>query len=689
MRLFRVPPELKQPEESYRLRWLAYGAQATGITALCWTAALWWLWPVGLGLVGVGHVWAYHTRRAPRRWAKIVVFIVLHLAFFLLLFGIVRGVAYPQAQFAIIATGLIAFEVFSRLNLYSALGFGMINLYVAATLSRDVSYGLFLLVFGGLVLAFLARADSEDASRDGVRLIALPARQRRAWAGWVGSFAALAMLLGFAVFAITPRYAARPLFAPFSLTLPVEASPQRQVINPALPFIEIRGQRVVDPDFQPDTPNEYYFGFADSLDLRFRPNLSDDILMYVSSPAFSYWRGYAFDRYNDNAWSQASPDLEELVSEDRARFVVGEARRQTFVQTFYVARDLPNVIWVGGDPVELFFATERLGRDSTGGYRVGQVVQAGTIYSVIANRISASPDELRQAARGIYPLDVLATNLQLPDDITPRTGALAQQLTEGLSNAYDKTIALRDYLLTIPYDYFPPPQAPNTDAVDQFLFVDKRGICEQYVSALVIMLRSLGVPARLVVGYGAGDYNPFTGYYEVRARHAHAWAEVYFPGLGWIPFDPTPGWTGSPQTGVVNTWLFSEAFNLSLPEIPLGQVARLGFRALGAILPLLIAGSLGLALLLGLWRLWQRWQGWQAARPLIHHNDPQRRAAFAAYRRLLRRLKLSRAPWQTPRELALANPQTPVLAQAAELVEQAAYDPQPPSPADLERLRRL
>jgi len=689
MRLLHVPPELKQPEDSQRLRWLAYAAQAIGITALCWTAALWWLWPVGLGLVAVGHLWAYRTRRAPRRWVKIAVFIALHLAFFLLMIGILRGAAYPQAQFAIIATGIIAFEVFSRLNLYSALGFGMINLYVAATLSRDLSYGLFLLAFGALVLAFLMRADSEDAQRQGVRLIAMPRQGRRAWLGWVGSFVGLALLLGFLVFAITPRYATRPLFAPISLTIPIQASPQRQVINPALPFIEIRGQRVVDPNFQPDDPNEYYFGFADSLDLRFRPNLSDAVLMYVSSPTFSYWRGYAFDRYSDNAWSQASPDLEELIAEDRARFVVGEARRQTFVQTFYIARDLPNVVWVGGDPIELFFPTERMGRDSTGGFRVGQALQAGMIYSVIANRVSASPEALRQADQRPYPEAIKAVNLQLPPTITPRTHALARQLTEGLETAYDKTIAIRDYLLTIPYDYFPPPQAPNTDAIDQFLFVDRRGICEQYVSALVVMLRSLGIPARLVVGYGAGDYNPFTGYYEVRARHAHAWAEVYFPGLGWMPFDPTPGWTGEPQTGVVHTWLFSEAFNLSLPDLPLGQVARLGFRALGTVLPLLVWASVALAVLLGLWRTWQRWRAWRAARPPVYHTDSQRRAVFTAYRRLLRRLKLRRAPWQTARELAQAHPQSPALAQAAELVERAAYDVQPPSPDDLERLRRL
>jgi hypothetical protein len=84
-----------------------------------------------------------------------------------------------------------------------------------------------------------------------------------------------------------------------------------------------------------------------------------------------------------------------------------------------------------------------------------------------------------------------------------------------------------------------PPLPKGKDAVDQFLFVDQRGFCEQIGTSLVVMLRSLGIPARLAVGYAAGERNPFTGLYEVRAKDAHAWAEVYFPGVGWQAFDPT------------------------------------------------------------------------------------------------------------------------------------------------------
>ncbi len=101
--------------------------------------------------------------------------------------------------------------------------------------------------------------------------------------------------------------------------------------------------------------------------------------------------------------------------------------------------------------------------------------------------------------------------------------------TAGAANPYDKAVALREHLQTnYPYDYFPPPQQPGAETCDQFLFVDGRGVCEQYVTSLVVMLRVLGIPARLVASYGSGAYNSITGYYEVRANDAHAWAEVYF-----------------------------------------------------------------------------------------------------------------------------------------------------------------
>jgi hypothetical protein len=210
------------------------------------------------------------------------------------------------------------------------------------------------------------------------------------------------------------------------------------------------------------------------------------------------------------------------------------------------------------------------------------------------------------------------------------------------------------------------------------LFVDKRGVCEHFTSAVVVLLRAAGIPARFVVGYGSGTYNAITGYYEVHANDAHAWVEVYFPGLEWVPFDPTPGWTGDPQTGPVKRWVFSDLMaGVELPSLPIGELFSAGVSALGVVIrPLIVIAALGViigVMWLG-WRQWKRrrFTGYSAG--LIHQNRA-RREIFAAYRRAQRQIKSYRGKTQTVQEHAKAVPELETL---AELVNIAAYRPETP-----------
>jgi transglutaminase-like putative cysteine protease len=117
---------------------------------------------------------------------------------------------------------------------------------------------------------------------------------------------------------------------------------------------------------------------------------------------------------------------------------------------------------------------------------------------------------------------------------------LAQQVTATAPTTYDKVVTLENWMGgNLRYSLDVPLLPEGADAVDQFLFVDRRGFCEQIATSLVVMLRSLGIPARVVAGYTPGQRNPFTGLYEVRASDAHLWTEVWFPGVGWEAFDPT------------------------------------------------------------------------------------------------------------------------------------------------------
>lgn len=673
---------LRQPERSARLRLLAFAAQTVGMASAAYVTQMWFVFFAALALLAGGHYVAYRVAAKPPLIMRIGTTVALHAVFAWMLYGLFYGQPYPQIQVAMLAMGVVAFELFSRLNLFSGMAIGLVNLYAAATLSRDVTFVAFLLAYLALLLAFMWRADDEDGLRDNpviLRPVGMAARRR--W-GWVTRFAVALPLLGGVVFVVTPRFAAHPIIPPVTFNAPIRGGVTSQIVNPALPVVQVQGWS--------DQTSEHYYGFDTRLDLSYRGGLSDEVMMYVRSPAWSYWRSHAFDEYDGRTWMQSDPSV-TLLERDGALFDLNTENRfwlrdDYFVQTYAIVQPMPNLVFTAGEPLHLYIAADEIGIDRTGGIRLGEALRPGMVYSVMSIRQDYSPEELR-AARKNYPLR-LAPYFQLPYTVTQRTRDLALAITEGAPTVYDKVVALRDYLMTTyPYDYFPPPQAPNTDAVDQFLFVDQRGVCEHYVSALVIMLRTLNIPARLVSGFGSGDYNAFTNYYEVRANDAHAWAEVYFPGYGWVPFDPTPSWNGLPQTGAIPTWVFSGIFGeTQLPSLQVDDAVRYGLRLMLWNLDYLCLGGIALfALWFAFRRLRRvrlkpiRWRGFRRV-------DPARAAIFAAYRRGQRALKSYRGASQTAREHAAAAPE---LAEITALVEVAAYRAQPPDAAMVEQAKRF
>ncbi|MFZ4814481.1 MAG: transglutaminaseTgpA domain-containing protein [Phototrophicaceae bacterium] len=677
----------RDPEPSGVLRALAAGTQIVGITAEMFVTQLWGVAIFCMILLVVGHWFAHRaTVRGVRpRWIRVAAFVLFHLAFLYLFVGLFTGARYPQAQFAMLATAIVTVEIASRMNLNAAIGLGLANLYVAATLSRGTEFLLFLVAYVGLWLAYLWVADGLDGQRNNPQVLRLeptnPARVPQVRAGlwaWNARFVVAAAVVAPLVFIVTPHYAGRPLFMPVTFNLPIRQQPSVSVINPAVPLIQIRGQ--VNRD-----ESEYYFGFADQVDLSYRGGLSRKVMMLVKSPAWSYWRGYALDTYDGVNWSQADPELDNLRGDlfNPTRFVIDRNATYEegfFVQSFYIMAPMPNVVWTGGVPFELYLAASEIGVDSSDGYRVGAPLQPNQTYSVISNRVDFSPEQLR-ASSGSFFRPMYRQYTQLPDTVTERTRELARTITADAPTQYDKVIAVRDHLLTTyPYDFFPPPQPVDIDAVDNFLFTDQRGVCEHYVSAMVVMLRTLNIPSRFVVGYGSGDYNALSGYYTVRANDAHAWVEVYFPDYGWVPFDPTPGWNGDPQSGPVDTWIFSDFFeSRPLPSLPVEQIAAGTSLVLGVLaqvaVPLLGIGAAWLVLAF-IWRVaWRWWRAYQGR----FHRDPARLRVLRAYRWALFWRRLRRQPAQTVREHAAQHPE---LAALVDSVEVAAYRNRPPTQQD-------
>jgi protein-glutamine gamma-glutamyltransferase len=149
-----------------------------------------------------------------------------------------------------------------------------------------------------------------------------------------------------------------------------------------------------------------------------------------------------------------------------------------------------------------------------------------------AARLRAAPSE--------YPEEIRATYLQLPSEIDARIAQLARQVTAHARTEFDKTVAVESYLRTHYAYTLNLTGKPGDDPLGHFLFVTRAGHCEYFASAMAIMLRTIGIPTREVNGFLPGEYNDLGGDYIVRASDAHSWVEVYFRGVGWMTFDPTP-----------------------------------------------------------------------------------------------------------------------------------------------------
>ncbi|MDH3305924.1 MAG: transglutaminaseTgpA domain-containing protein [Acidimicrobiia bacterium] len=288
-----------------------------------------------------------------------------------------------------------------------------------------------------------------------------------------------------------------------------------------------------------------YFGFAESLDTSLRGRPDDTLVMRVRAPAPAFWRGQTFDTWNGRVWT---------ISDDETMAIGGgtpidvaptlgdaSAPGSEFIQTFYLERTGPNVIFGAYRIEDVYFPERFLFQLSEGTLRTGVGLGADTVYTVISRRPAVTADLLREADPLVYGVpDALARRyLQVPD-VPGRVLDLASEVTAGAPTTYDKIKALESWMAdNTTYSLDIPALPAGEDAVDHYLFETRQGFCEQIGTSLVVMLRSIGVPARLVVGYLPGDRNPFTGLYEVKASDAHSWAEVWFPGVGWQGFDPT------------------------------------------------------------------------------------------------------------------------------------------------------
>ncbi|HET9839366.1 MAG TPA: DUF3488 and transglutaminase-like domain-containing protein [Candidatus Angelobacter sp.] len=181
------------------------------------------------------------------------------------------------------------------------------------------------------------------------------------------------------------------------------------------------------------------------------------------------------------------------------------------------------------------------------------------VYTAEADTRDPEP-YVRDSNSREYPPRVAILYLQRPARLDPRIAQLARQVTASAESNYGRAKAVEQYLHNNFGYTLELPGMREADPLAHFLFERKKGHCEYFASSMTIMLRTLGIPSRVINGFRGGEYNDLTGSYIVREKDAHSWVEAYFPEYGWVTFDPTPGGPGSaPATGWSRVALYMDA----------------------------------------------------------------------------------------------------------------------------------
>lgn len=256
-----------------------------------------------------------------------------------------------------------------------------------------------------------------------------------------------------------------------------------------------------------------------------------------------YWRWITYDQYSGRGWS-STPTTNTSYSADQPLFEFSGEGYDMVHQTIIKASATDDhLYWPGSlmradQPVDTTWRTSPPSEDPLLHMdMLGTLVQAQQ-YSADSLIPQFNETQLRAASQ-VYPTEILQKYLSLPRDISQRVRDLAVTLTYQAQNPYDKAKAIETYLRSYPYTLDVPALPENKEIADYFLFEIKTGYCEYYATSMVVLARTVGLPARMVIGYASNEFDPESGQYIVRQANAHSWVEIYFPEIGWVEFEPT------------------------------------------------------------------------------------------------------------------------------------------------------
>ncbi|MEO0373047.1 MAG: DUF3488 and DUF4129 domain-containing transglutaminase family protein [Cyanobacteria bacterium P01_A01_bin.17] len=683
-------------EDSVALRVSVQALVSVGILATDMAAATGnGLWAIPLSLMGA--TWSYRQRRRRNLGAKIGIAVGMLLVLFFFLSRLVTQLGDSRlalAELLIQLQVLHTFDMPRRKDLgYSAV-IGVILLGVAATISETTAFGGFLLLFLAIALPVLML---DYRSRLGLGAV----KQQLALAPrkLLGVLLTV-VLLGLTIFALLPRLPGYQIRT-FPVSNPIEFQGQfdgQKIVNPGY----VRGnpsqageggQTFADGAEAGQLDSEFYSGFNQTMNQNLRGSLTPKVVMRVRSQAEGFWRVLSFDQYTGQGWTISRNDQIQTLKRPAwsYRFFTpppsAQGQSKEIVQTYSILADFPNLIPALNQPKEIYFPTREIAIDPEGSLRSPVQLEEGLTYTVISEVPYRDRTRLSQATTD-YPAK-FQPYLQIPAEIAQPVRQRAEELLSKAdqmpTSAYEKSLFLAQALKQN-YTLQPnlPPLTDDQDLVDAFLFQYEGGYPDHFSTTLTVMLRSLGIPARLTTGFGSGQFNALTGMYVVKNTDAYAITEVYFPKYGWFAFDPIPGhalvppsveqnqtftvlrqfwnwvagWLPSPLTG-----LLSGVFALIASVL-----ARLSLLSgwQGIVTGLLFVVGLVFAVWLGrlLWRSW-RYQRWLLTLPPI----------VRLYQQMLDQLRergLPKRSQQTPQEyVRQIQRQSPGLADVVDEISHA------------------
>jgi transglutaminase-like putative cysteine protease len=382
----------------------------------------------------------------------------------------------------------------------------------------------------------------------------------------------------------------------------------------------------------PGLPREHLIGGG--------PELSEQVVMIieVEAPAegapgpYPYWRGLTYDLYTGRGWRTSETTT--------IPFAAGEALRPSILPKQYPIRQRVEFVGEAGQVLHVAGDLTSANVSFQVAFRTAGEVFGATMdrVSYVADSALSAPDEeALQSSPGDYPEWVRERYLGSLQGIPRQVLELSRELTATKGTPYERAVAIEEHLRTYTYTLDVPRPPGGEDLVEYFLFDLKKGYCDYFASAMVVMARAAGLPSRLAIGYVSGDYDAERDRYIVSEAEAHSWPEIYFADIGWVIFEPT---AARPRVDRLQEGGVAEGEAKLEPLLPpLPQVAN----SAGAIL-------LGVFLVIGLGIGVAVWRERRRLRDLPHNA-----LVVDIYRRLRShcgQLPIAAHPGDTPYEFA-------------------------------------